>query len=164
MVDVLGYTPDQVVGTKGLLFVHEDDLEEVTAFVTRVVSSPDVVERLTLRVAIARGEWIWIEETLTNCVSVPDVRGLLGNIRDVTSEIKARMALTASERRYRTVVDTAQEGVVVLGQDATILFVNRAAAEMLGHSQSTLHRRRMTDVVDAASVEERRHAPAPRRS
>ena len=77
VIDVLGHTPEQIVGTKGLMFVHEDDLPEVTAFVTRVVSTPDAVERLTFRITKAQGDWIWIEETLTNCVNVPGVQGLV---------------------------------------------------------------------------------------
>ena len=80
----------------------------------------------------------------------------------MTSEVEARIALTMSERRYRTIVETAQEGVVVLAQDTTILFVNRKAAEMLGHSRSTLHRRRMTEFFDNTSAEEGRRRTASR--
>ena len=56
VVDVMGFTPDQVVGEKGMRFVHEDDVAGVEAFVSRVPSSPGAVERRTFRVINARGE------------------------------------------------------------------------------------------------------------
>jgi diguanylate cyclase (GGDEF)-like protein/PAS domain S-box-containing protein len=161
IVDVLGFTPDQLVGVKGLGLVHEDDLAGVQAFVERVVSSPGDVERRTFRVTNARGEWRWIEETLTNCVDVPGVQGLVANIRDVTNEVEARVALTASERRYRTIVETAHEGVLVLEHDARHLLANRKAAEILGHPQTKLYRRKLTAFVDSAISEELRHRLAP---
>ncbi|MET1036859.1 MAG: PAS domain S-box protein, partial [Aeromicrobium sp.] len=152
IVDVLGFTPEQVVGTKGLGLVHADDLAGVTAFVTRVVSRPGAVERKTFRVTNVHGEWRWIEQTLTNCSDVPGVEGLVANVRDVTNEVEARAALTASERRYRTIVETAQEGVLVLDRDSRVLVANRKAAEILGHPQNELHRRRITDFVGAATT------------
>ena len=152
VVDVLGCTPDQVVGSKGLSLVHEDDLAGVAAFVSRVASCPAAVERMTFRITNADGEWCWIEETLTNCISVPGVQGLVANIRDVTNEVEARAALTASERRYRTIVETAQEGVLVLDHDTNILFANRKAAEILGHARTKIHRRKLTAFLDSTAA------------
>ena len=154
VVDVLGFTPDQVIGEKGMRFVHEDDVAGVEAFVSRVASSPGAVERRTFRVINAQGQWRWIEETLTNCTDVASIQGLVANIRDVTNEVEARAALTASERRYRTIVETAQEGVLVLDQDSTIVFANRKAAQILGHPRPKIHRRKLTDLVDGATAEE----------
>ena len=90
VVDVMGFTPDQVVGEKGMRFVHEDDVAGVEAFVSRVASSPGAVERRTFRVINAQGEWRWIEETLTNCTDIAGIQGLVANIRDVTNEVEAR--------------------------------------------------------------------------
>ena len=162
VLDVLGFRPEDVVGSKGLGFVHEDDLEEVTAFVGRVLTTPGSVERKTFRIRNGRDEWRWIEETLTNCVDVPSVAGLVANIRDVTSEIEARAALTASERRYRTIVETAQEGVLVVDRETRILFANRKAAQILGHARSHMYRQRLADFVDPTAAAEMHRRVASR--
>ncbi|MCW2825441.1 MAG: domain S-box-containing protein/diguanylate cyclase protein, partial [Aeromicrobium sp.] len=161
--DVLGFTPEELVGSKGLGLVHEDDLAGVQAFVDRVVSSPGAVERKTFRVSNAHDEWRWIEETLTNCTDVVGVEGLVANLRDVTNEVEARAALTASERRYRTIVETAQEGVLVLDRDARVLVANLKAAQILGHSQKKLHRRQLSDFVGHVTTEDMRQQIASRR-
>jgi diguanylate cyclase (GGDEF)-like protein/PAS domain S-box-containing protein len=160
--DVLGFTPEQLVGAKGLGLVHEDDLAGVQAFVDRVVSSPGAVERKTFRITNAHDEWRWIEETLTNCTDVVGVEGLVANLRDVTNEVEARAALTASERRYRTIVETAQEGVLVLDRDARVLVANLKAAQILGHSQRKLHRRQLSDFVGDITTEDIRQQIASR--
>ncbi|QNN53546.1 PAS domain S-box protein [Nocardioides mesophilus] len=162
MVDVLGFTPDELVGSKGISLVHDDDLAAVEAFVGRVVSCPGAVERMTFRVTDSRGEWRWIEETLTNCFDVSSVQGLVANVRDVTSEVEARAALTASERRYRTIVETAQEGVLVLDHDTRVLFANRKAAAIFGHPRTKMHRRKLTEFVDSAAAAELQQRVASR--
>jgi diguanylate cyclase (GGDEF)-like protein/PAS domain S-box-containing protein len=154
IVDVLGFTPEQLVGSKAIGLVHEDDQSGVQAFVERVVSCPGAVERKTFRVTDVHGEWRWVEETLTNCVDVAGVEGLVANVRDVTNEVEARAALTASERRYRTIVETAQEGVLVIDHSARVLVANRKAADILGHSQNKLHRRKLTDFIGESTASE----------
>ncbi|SDP28006.1 PAS domain S-box-containing protein/diguanylate cyclase (GGDEF) domain-containing protein [Nakamurella panacisegetis] len=156
VVDVLSFTQEQLVGVEGLGLVHRDDLHGAESFVTRVLSSPGTVERMTFRITNAYDEWRWIEETLTNCIDVPGVEGLVANVRDVTNEVEARSALTASERRYRTIVETAQEGVLVLDSGSRILVANHKAAEMLGHKRSQLFRKKLTSFVDGTTKEELR--------
>lgn len=162
VVDVLGFTPEQIVGSRGLALVHDDDLAAVQDFVGRVSACPGAVERLTFRVTDARGEWRWIEQTLSNCFDVPVVQGLVANVRDVTNEVEARAALTASERRYRTIVETAQEGVLVLDHDTRVLFANGKASEILGHARSKLYRRKLTAFVDSATAADMRRRSASR--
>ena len=99
---------------------------------SRVASFPGTVERRTFRVINARGEWRWIEETLANCTDVASVQGLVANIRDGTNEVEARAALTASERRHHTIVETAQEGVLVLQLGPVMPPEVIAAAQAIG--------------------------------
>lgn len=53
-------------------------------------------------------------------------------VTDTTSQRLAEQALQASEERYRTVVDTLMEGIVVQGQDGAIIACNPAAERILG--------------------------------
>lgn len=47
---------------------------------------------------------------------------------------KAEEQLRESEKKYRTLVDTMQEGIMVINPGATITFVNPRMAEMLGYT------------------------------
>ncbi len=53
---------------------------------------------------------------------------------ELAERIRAEETLKASEERYRTIVDTAREGVWVIDKNARTTFANRQMADMLGYS------------------------------
>ena len=55
--------------------------------------------------------------------------------------------LRESEAKYRLIVDTANEGVVMHAPDSAIIFVNNRMAEMLGYSTEEMIGRLMTDFM-----------------
>ncbi|HMD68326.1 MAG TPA: PAS domain S-box protein [Chitinivibrionales bacterium] len=64
-------------------------------------------------------------------------RYLLGVFRDITDRKQAEEALRKSEEKYRSLVDSANEGILV-AQDGMLKFVNQRAAEFSGHSEPEL--------------------------
>jgi len=52
-------------------------------------------------------------------------------IVDVTSAVRAEEALAASEERFRTILELAEEGVVALDASLVVTYVNRHLADML---------------------------------
>ena len=83
--------------------------------------------------------------------------------RRLFQEIGARLAdglstqlmfrdLLQSEARYRRIVDTANEGVWVLGPDSRTAFVNARMAEMVGYPAEELAGRAITDFVSVEDL------------
>ena len=58
--------------------------------------------------------------------------GLVGAIFDVTARARAEDALRESEERFRAVVDSANEGMLVYDRSLNIVSANRAATRILG--------------------------------
>jgi len=54
---------------------------------------------------------------------------------DVTEKLKAEKALRLSEEKYRRIVENANEGILLMGTDARITFVNPKLAEMIGYGE-----------------------------
>jgi PAS domain S-box-containing protein len=75
---------------------------------------------------------------------------------DVTDQRRIAAALTESERQYRTIVDTAHEGIWAVDVQSTITYVNLRAAEMLGYLPDEMLDRSMFDFVDEPLREEAR--------
>ncbi len=67
--------------------------------------------------------------------------------REVTERQRAEETLRESEAKYRRIVDTASEGIWVLGDDFITTSVNARAAEILGYSAEEMIGRPVTDFM-----------------
>ena len=69
------------------------------------------------------------ELVLTNRTDDPDIDGLILTVRDISVRRAEESARRQSEERYRAIVERADEGIVLLGVDGNITFVNARAAQ-----------------------------------
>jgi PAS domain S-box-containing protein len=57
---------------------------------------------------------------------------------------RAEKALRESEERYRVVVETASDAIVVIDEDSRILFINSAAEKIFGYARAEMIGQRLT--------------------
>ena len=67
-----------------------------------------------------------------------EVAGLVGAIVDITGRKKAEAAVRESEERWRAIIDSANDGVLVYDRSLNISFVNRAAERVLGLARAEI--------------------------
>ena len=108
-----------------------------------ILSSPvqGAVKTVEFRVIDAAGRWHWAEQAFTNCLDDPDIGGVVCNGRDVSARVVAEQALRESEVRYRSIAETAQEGIWVVEPSGRTLVANRKLSEILGLSLETIYER-----------------------
>jgi PAS domain S-box-containing protein len=79
------------------------------------------------------------------------------SIVDLTSrEVECKRieeALRESEERYRTIVQSANEGIWLLNSECTVIYANEAMAEMLGYSQEEMCDKSKYDFLFPEDVE-----------
>jgi two-component system cell cycle sensor histidine kinase/response regulator CckA len=94
-----------------------------------------------------------------------EVTMLVSESRDVTERVRAHEALLMSGARYRTLIDSAPEAIVVLDV-ATGLFVdcNQKACEMFGASVSDLRSVGVLDISPPHQPDGHESGPAARRN
>jgi PAS domain S-box-containing protein len=63
--------------------------------------------------------------------------GFIFSCRDITARKKAELELAQSEEKYRTLIDSIQDGVFLI-VDGIILFVNRAFCKMIGYENNEI--------------------------
>jgi PAS domain S-box-containing protein len=81
------------------------------------------------------------------CSRAGETTGAIVLLRDVTERRLAERALAESERRYRTVIDQAFDGVWLESENGTIIDVNPGACAMLGYSPEELIGQRAARLV-----------------
>ena len=67
-----------------------------------------------------------------------EAAGLVGAIVDITGRKKAEAAVRESEERWRSIVDQANDGILVYDRALNITFVNRAAERILGLARAEI--------------------------
>jgi PAS domain S-box-containing protein len=85
---LLGYSPDTLLGKSVYECIHPDDLEEITRSLKESLESLDSV-RLQYRSKNAEGKYIWLESTGKPVVENGRIKGFIYSSRDVTEQKEA---------------------------------------------------------------------------
>lgn len=75
------------------------------------------------------------------------ITGRIWSFRDITARQQADAAVQASEQKYRWIVDTASEGILIIDESHRITFMNRRLMEMLGYSDADLHQKHLEFLI-----------------
>ncbi len=129
---ILGYWPDELVGTHAAELSVPEDARRTRDFFARLAEHPGAVDRYEVRVLHRDGSLRWLDVVASNRLNDPSVEGIVANARDITERKLAEEALRVSEERFRRMVETAAEGIAVLDPDDRINFINSRMAAMLG--------------------------------
>jgi diguanylate cyclase (GGDEF)-like protein/PAS domain S-box-containing protein len=81
---VLGYRPEDLVGTLAFDYVHPEDIEHMSKLFAETLEKPGVHSPMEYRVRAADGSWRHMEVILSNRLNDPQMAGVVTNIRDVT--------------------------------------------------------------------------------
>jgi len=150
---VFGHQPDALAGTYSGDLVHPDDLAVVPSIEQLMALATDQERPIRFRLRHHDGRWRWIEARFRDELANPVVDGIIVNIRDVTERHLADLALAESELRYRTIVQTAEEGIWMHDLDGRTTFANPKMASSLGVSVPELMERSLFDFVDPSDHE-----------
>ena len=105
-------------------FIHPEDREMVTQRYLARLGGEDVPSVYTFRVIDKGGNTVWVELRVSP-VQWAGRPATLNMVTDVTERVRIEQALRESEEKYRSVVENAKEGILVL-QDGQIKFANDA--------------------------------------
>ena len=97
---ILGYDPDELVGTRVMDLMHPDDLERVRHVVQELMASGQATGRTEARIRKADGTWLWMSDS-GRAIRAEDgtVLGGIDSLRDVSTEHAMREELERQARR-----------------------------------------------------------------
>jgi diguanylate cyclase (GGDEF)-like protein/PAS domain S-box-containing protein len=131
--EMLGYEPEELIGSLPRDLVHPGDARVVAAAHQRAATEDDVTA--TVRVRRADGEHVWVEARI-RLVRDPVSGGVVeahAIVRDVHERTEAQRALAEAEERFRSAFDEGPIGMSIHAPDGRILRVNRALCLITGH-------------------------------
>ena len=121
VTDLLGYAPEDLVGTSPYSLLHPGDQARVQATTHQQALDKQEPQEALCRVRHKHGHYVWFE-TLTTPLLDGDgeVSQLLTSSRDVTGRIE-------SERRYEAIFNSMYQFIGLMTPDGTLIEVNEAA-------------------------------------
>ena len=80
--------------------------------------------------------------------SYGNIIGLVGVSRDITERELVKQTLQKSEKKYRELVETMNEGLCVTDIDSKITYVNQSFTKMLGYDTKEMVGKKIFDFID----------------
>lgn len=146
---VLGWRPEELIGTSVRELIHPADREASSARRDAMAGvEPQAIPRSELRMLAADGSYRWMSALTRRTVGDDgSFNGAIVGLRDVHEEVRARLELADSERRYRLVAGNATDIVFLVNPAGVITWVSIAAQEVLGYDSEDLVGTNLEDLV-----------------
>ena len=135
---LLGYAPDDLEGKNGLTFIHPDDRAATEQLLGDLLRRPGGQTETRYRFRRPDGSWTWIEGRGTNLLEDPSVGAVVFNFHDVTGQMRAQRALEDRERLFRALVEKSWDGIGLLDDRGTFLYLTPGVERFLGYDASEL--------------------------
>jgi PAS domain S-box-containing protein len=128
---MLGYPADYLIGRKVHEFFCEQTSSETDIHLQRRRSGQDEIHERCFRHKDGSSVWVTLSAKALKDEK-ENFAGSFAMLTDITARKKMEEELRQSEEKYRMIVDTALEGIVVMDRDHRVTFANKAMADMLG--------------------------------
>jgi diguanylate cyclase (GGDEF)-like protein/PAS domain S-box-containing protein len=133
LCEILGYPEHELAGMTGGELAHPDDRDVMNAQRPRLYAGDVEVVRGEKRYIRKDGSVVWVAYTLAverDAAGTPEYE--IAVYDDISNRRAMEDALRNSEARFRQVVDSANEGILVYDRDLNIVTGNAAAARIIG--------------------------------
>lgn len=138
LCEVVGRSYDQVLGADLNQFIHPDERALARERIVELATTSATSTEFTCRVLRPDGALRWVEVRLT-AVPADGERSLVGVLRDVTTERKAREALALSEARFRVIAEQVESAFWLARADySEVLYLSPAAERIWGLPRQAL--------------------------
>ncbi|UKS26481.1 PAS domain S-box protein [Paenibacillus sp. HWE-109] len=127
---LLGYEPEEMVGTKLTTLWHPDDLED---FLQRGLFKDGDVDILECRIRHNEGHYVWFE---TRVKMICDEQGIVAQVvgigRDITMRKQAEAELRATKERLESFIDHNIDPVMMINLAYDVVKINLAFEKTFG--------------------------------
>lgn len=155
---MLGFdSPESVINEVtdiSTFYVNPDDRKKLKKYLEK----KDVMKDYHVEIFLKNGQKAWVSITEK---AIRDENGKIlyfeGIARDITRKKKIEDNLKLSEEKYRTMVETSNEGIWSLDKDFKTTFVNHKLAQMLGYDVSDIMGKSILDFMFEEDINEQKN-------
>ena len=110
---MLGYRPQEVLGTRIFDYLHPEDTKRAQDFYYSSLDGNRFSPYISFRVRHRDGSWRTLEAIGHNLLDHPSVKGIVVNARDITEHVRMEESLRRSEEYFRYMTENTYDIVTV---------------------------------------------------
>jgi PAS domain S-box-containing protein len=160
---VLGYEPEELVGSKAFERIHPDDLDGARSALQRAVLNPGTAVSAEFRYRHKNGEYRHLEARAKTLLPNSAEAGVVINSRDVTDRHHAERELQKREEHFRRLIENGSDLIQLIRTDGVITYTSPSAQRLLGYRPEEMLGKSAVELVhpdNVASVDRARQAVA----
>jgi PAS domain S-box-containing protein len=129
---VVGYEPEKFIGKRIPDIIHADDLARCNKAWEDVYQNNEGVNEFEYRIIDGIGEVRWVSHNAKMVYANNIMVGIQNTIRNITRRKLAEQALKVNEEKYRTLLNSSPDGILLIDLKGTIIEVSEIGLELLG--------------------------------
>ena len=134
--EIIGYVPEELIGTNFFKKVHPDDLLRLVNASREVVESKKEINA-DFKYQHRNGHYIHLSAK-GRLVTKNGKEEITGIITDITKKKKMELKLGESEKKYRGILENIEEGYFETDLQGNLIFFNDSFLDLLGYSREEL--------------------------
>jgi PAS domain S-box-containing protein len=145
--EVLGYSPEELIGTNVSHLIHPDDIERVLQAKNNLISGK-AQEKIICRKKRKDGGYKWFE-TISKPVFDQQKKFIHFHTssRDITTRKQTEQALFENERKFRLIAENMQDFVHLINPEGEFCYVSPSVKELLGYEPNELNGKQIFSII-----------------
>ncbi|MEE9353167.1 MAG: PAS domain-containing sensor histidine kinase [Candidatus Thorarchaeota archaeon] len=138
LCDMVGRTRSELLGHDFREFLHPDSVDLVADRYVKRQRGENVPSIYEFKIIRKDGASRDVEITSTTMMGRDGKMNTIAQLLDITEEVESKRALEESERRYRDLVETMDDGLAMDDENGVITYINDALCKMLGYAREEI--------------------------
>jgi len=138
LCDMVGRTRSELLGHAFREFLHPDSVNLVADRYMQRQRGEKVPSIYEFKIIRKDGASRDVEVKSTTMMGRDGKMNTIAQLLDITEEVESKQALEESERRYRDLVETMDDGLAMDDENGVITYTNDALCKMLGYAREEI--------------------------
>lgn len=146
---LLGYDPEEMIGTSAYDYFHPEDIGPVKEYMKLRMNSRSVYT-ITYRVRRKDGKYVWLESTgrYRYVAFSGEIGEIISISRDVTERKQSERRLQESQQRYRSLFEYSPSSVYSMDLSGKYTSLNSNLETLLGYTSEELLGMNFGEIID----------------